>query len=500
MEEVVAALATDATGVIRKLDHKTAFVPYTLPGELIRFEVTREQSRFMRGRLLEVLTPSASRVAAPCRHFGNCGGCQIQHLHPDAHLELKKSWFLETCSRIGRMSPSDLERMKDVLTTVQLPQLKYRIRARIHILPPDSTHVMARVGFASAQTSDGADNSERDIIPIGECLILHPMLQQAMAALTTSLKNWSSLGLPQEPLQAELTICSGNWVQSSEEASDAPSERVALTLFSGGRKRKVVADRRTVQIRESLQRNGISMLDPKQGDILKIAPGSQARLIAGALPWSPQEQGSDVAAFAVHRLGFVQPHFCAPIVYRSWIRSRCAQAGLTSGSAEVWDLYGGSGLFGHSLAWQLCQCGISGRVRVVEENPHALEAARLCCPNPHHGITITHEHVATDHFLKAELKSSSLKSSGHFGPRIVIADPPRSGLGNNTVSLIARAMKAGLGGTRRDLFLISCDPAAGARDVAGLLSEGFKIESCLLADAFGMTRHYEILTHLSLDA
>ena len=55
--------------------HGLVFTPYALPGERIRAEVDGE-----RGKLVEVLTPSPHRVAAPCPHFTKCGGCAVQSL------------------------------------------------------------------------------------------------------------------------------------------------------------------------------------------------------------------------------------------------------------------------------------------------------------------------------------------------------------------------------------------------------------------------------------
>lgn len=50
------------------------FAPLTLPGEVVRGEV-RE------GRLeaVEIVTPSAERVAPVSPHYGECGGCALQH-------------------------------------------------------------------------------------------------------------------------------------------------------------------------------------------------------------------------------------------------------------------------------------------------------------------------------------------------------------------------------------------------------------------------------------
>ena len=45
------------------------FVPYALPGEKVRVDVSGG-----RGRLLDVLSPGAERTKAVCKHFAHCGG------------------------------------------------------------------------------------------------------------------------------------------------------------------------------------------------------------------------------------------------------------------------------------------------------------------------------------------------------------------------------------------------------------------------------------------
>jgi 23S rRNA (uracil1939-C5)-methyltransferase len=66
------------------------YVPFTLPDEKVSVE--RKASR---AALVEVLEPSPQRVAAPCRHFGACGGCSLQHLETGAYLGFKRERVVE---------------------------------------------------------------------------------------------------------------------------------------------------------------------------------------------------------------------------------------------------------------------------------------------------------------------------------------------------------------------------------------------------------------------
>lgn len=70
------------------------FVPLTLPGE--RVLVSGEGER---AALQEILDPSPDRVAPPCPHFGECGGCALQHWARDPYLDWKNQLVRQALSR-----------------------------------------------------------------------------------------------------------------------------------------------------------------------------------------------------------------------------------------------------------------------------------------------------------------------------------------------------------------------------------------------------------------
>jgi 23S rRNA (uracil1939-C5)-methyltransferase len=60
------------------------FSPLTLPGERVRASVAGK-----RAELIELLSPSPDRVSPPCPHFGECGGCALQHWRAEPYLAWK---------------------------------------------------------------------------------------------------------------------------------------------------------------------------------------------------------------------------------------------------------------------------------------------------------------------------------------------------------------------------------------------------------------------------
>jgi 23S rRNA (uracil1939-C5)-methyltransferase len=82
-------------------DGRAVFVPFALPGELVRIRLTEEKPRYCRGELIEILKPSLDRIQPRCRHFGACGGCHYQHLSYEKQLEVKTAVVVEQLERLA---------------------------------------------------------------------------------------------------------------------------------------------------------------------------------------------------------------------------------------------------------------------------------------------------------------------------------------------------------------------------------------------------------------
>ena len=140
-----------------------------------------------------------------------------------------------------------------------------------------------------------------------------------------------------------------------------------------------------------------------------------------------------------------------------------------SGETAV-DLYAGAGLFSTVL------CRTFAQVIAVESSQTS--HADLLYNSPANVKAIR---AATTDFLRSP--------SGKLQSDLVVLDPPRSGLGESVVRSLV-----GLGAHR--MTYISCDPATVSRDLAGLLSAGYRIEQVHLVDLFPQTYHLESVFHL----
>jgi 23S rRNA (uracil1939-C5)-methyltransferase len=131
--------------------------------------------------------------------------------------------------------------------------------------------------------------------------------------------------------------------------------------------------------------------------------------------------------------------------------------------ARLADLYGGVGLFAAAL-------GRGARVEAVEASASAAADARV--------------NLAA---LDARISRGDVARWRARRMDLVVADPPRAGLGRGGVRTVA-ATRAGR------LALVSCDAAALGRDTALLAAAGYRWAGSTLVDAFPHTAHVEVVT------
>ncbi|GAA4746204.1 class I SAM-dependent RNA methyltransferase [Actinomycetospora chibensis] len=136
--------------------------------------------------------------------------------------------------------------------------------------------------------------------------------------------------------------------------------------------------------------------------------------------------------------------------------------------ACAWDLYGGAGLIAAPLAERV---GPEGRVVLVESDPAATAAAGRCLAD-----------LPAVQVVRGRVEKVLNGLPGP--PAVVVADPPRKGLGRGLAGRLAEQ------GAER-IVLVACDPAALARDVAAMAEHGYRLDALRAFDAFPMTHHVE---------
>ena len=102
LEVEITALGGGGDG-IADTPQGTIFVPCSLPGDRLRVrpEKTRGKGRVFRAAIVARLADGPDRKAPVCRHFGDCGGCALQHLETAAYESWKAGRVRDALSRQG---------------------------------------------------------------------------------------------------------------------------------------------------------------------------------------------------------------------------------------------------------------------------------------------------------------------------------------------------------------------------------------------------------------
>jgi 23S rRNA (uracil1939-C5)-methyltransferase len=151
------------------------------------------------------------------------------------------------------------------------------------------------------------------------------------------------------------------------------------------------------------------------------------------------------------------------------VRTMAGAEALSGSFGPVVDAYGGGGLLAASLV------PLHVPVVLIEDNEFAIDDAKQNL----------RAHQAK--IVPVPVEEWRASAAG-----IIIADPARSGMGANAVKALAAS------GAPR-FVLVSCDPAAGSRDVRLLTEAGYVVDAVGVLDLFPHTNHLEMITSLSLN-
>ena len=100
----VSAIAKGGSGVVRE-GERTVFVPGVIAGETVEYAVQGRRRSAWTGKLLRVLDASPQRTCPPCPHFGECGGCNLQHMSYGEQLRSKTEILLANLKKIAGLAP-----------------------------------------------------------------------------------------------------------------------------------------------------------------------------------------------------------------------------------------------------------------------------------------------------------------------------------------------------------------------------------------------------------
>ena len=390
--------------------------------------------------LTEIVSAIPERVGPACRHFGACGGCQLQDLPQPAQLRAKRDMLRDLLKTSGISSAPE-----PVMHAAE--EYGYRNRARMRVEG-------GAVGYSR--------RASHAFLPVDECPIVTPLIWRAAEAL----RDLATSGSARWPAETESFELFANGDETALQLSVQVNATVAEVDRNAPRDFRMLADA-LQRVIPQLVGAGLSVAATPDPSLPRRVQETQRTEIAR---WGQPHLQYDVAGhtYRVTRNAFFQVNrFLTSTMVDLVVEQR-------SGTL-VYDLFAGAGLFSVQLAQRFAQV-----VAVEIGQPAAGDLAA-------HLRETGREHRAVRstalEFLEQQNRANAPR------PDLIVLDPPRAGLGPQALAALIRRGAP-------QIVYVSCDAGTFARDARALVDSGYSLTVLHLLDLFPQTFHTETIAVL----
>lgn len=433
-------------------------------GDVVRASVFKTKKNFIEARLVEVVSPSPTRVPPTCSHFGVCGGCKWQHVNYTEQLRIKRKLVADALHHLGGFT--DL----NVLETLPSPQI-FGYRNKMEFSFGDHRYLLeSEMGMDHAQLAKPANYAlgfhapgrfDR-VVDVDLCHIASPEMNTALS-LT---KTWAQ----RHALSIYSTHTHTGYLRNLVVRHAAGTGEFMVYLVTSNHEPELMADL-LAELKKTLGSSLTTFVNGVTSRKNTVARGDQDLALYG--PGYIREM-LDGLSFEISPGSFFQTNSRqAETLYRETV----ARA-KPRGDEVVYDLYCGTGTIALFLA-RACR-GVVG----AEVEPSAIaDAQRNAKANG----------LSNVQFLQLDLQNFAEAVRAfpkELQPGVVVVDPPRVGLHAKLVEELRRLAP-------RRIVYVSCNPASLARDLQLLCAEGLYTPDVVQpVDLFPHTYHVESVVAL----
>ena len=436
---------------LARVDNLVVFVPMLIPGDVVDIKVIRKRKKYLEGVVLQFHEYSPDRIAARCIHFGVCGGCKWQHLPYKLQLYYKEKQVRDNLIRIGKIELPDIS---PIIGSSEIflyrNKLEYtfsdkRWLTKEEVISDKKFEKEDALGFHIPGLFD-------KVLDIEECH-LQP---QPSNSIKNAVRQYSHANnLEFFDLREQKGFLRNIVIRNSLEGKvmvivvffhDDAERRNGLLEFLASSFPQITS---LMYIINSKRNDSLSDQNP-------ILYKGDDHLV----------EEMDGLKFRVGPKSFYQTNTRQALELYRIARDF---AGLT-GKEIVYDLYTGTGTIANYLA------AFAKKVIGIEYVDEAVQDAKL-----NSEINGIHNTV----FFSGDMKDilSETFFTSHGIPDVIITDPPRAGMHEDVIKIIASAKP-------ERIVYISCNPATQARDIQ-LFSDGYSVVSVQPVDMFPHTHHVE---------
>lgn len=428
------------------------FVEGAYPEDFVRAQITKKKSNYAEARIAEIIRKSPYRVEARCKYFGLCGGCKQQSLDYSKQLFYKNKQVIEHIQKIGGLKNFSIEEIAGAdsiyfyRNKLEFSFSDKRWLTKEEILSNTFEKNLFALGFHIPKIYD-------KVLDIDECFLQSELSNKILnftrnfflsenttAYSTKSHKGFlRNLVIKQAFVTKETMI---NLVTSDEDG-------VLLNKYASELKNRFPEITTIV--------NNISK------KLSQVAYGDYEKVLFGS--------------------GFIHD-FIGDYKFRisanSFFQTNTQQAERLyncivdfsefAGNEVVFDLFSGAGT-------------ISLFISKYVKNVFAFESSESAINDAKINTTINNVKNVTHNYF--DLNKSFLDVVRNFPkPDIIITDPPRNGMHQNTISDILNLLP-------EKIIYVSCNPSTQARDLKLLCENKYELIKIKPHDLFPHTYHIE---------
>jgi 23S rRNA (uracil1939-C5)-methyltransferase len=427
----IERLAYGGAGVGR-LDGKVCFVSGAAPGDQLLVSVHANKRSYCEATIAKIVSPGSGRIIPPCPIFGQCGGCQWQHIEYEEQLRAKEAIFSQAFSR----ARVEVDHIAPIIPSSFQYGYRYRVQVKI-------CWVQSRLIFGFYRTGT---HHVVEFPPDG-CLLAVPILNQALTEVRTVFSKFPD---PQSIPKLDLAVGDDGGVLAILHYLGTASESVATFL---------------IQQRDSMPAIAGMFLQLEKKHSIQRIYGTEH--VQYHVPSGVADH--DTCLLQVSRGGFSQIN----LPQNRRLVTEVFALMKPHPTDRILDLFCGNGNFSIPLA-------LAGAIVVGMDDYGG--SIRDAMTNAHNaGVDVDYRtcdaHRAVQSLLGHQERFTAM-----------LLDPPRAGA--RDISSVVH----GLG--MEYIVYVSCDPMTLTRDLAIILNNGYSVKFTRVIDLFPQTYHMESVTLL----
>ncbi len=421
---------------------QAVFVPGVLPPEEVIVKITDIKNNYSTGEIVAIKTRANKRTKPFCKHYGSCGGCQLQHIEYDEQLSLKEEMLIQT---IGRYSDLNINDIKFNSIIPSENDRNYRYKAQ---MPVRNTKNGIMTGLFELNTNE--------LVEIQDCPVHAKKINVINQQILEILDKYEINAFDPQTMRGLMRYI----VTRVSHATDKVQVTLVVTIYNKALKSAAaeiieLLDVESVAISKNRDAKNIAIF----GEEVEILEGSRAI-----------QEGIDDVIYDLTPKAFYQLNPAQAIRLYQEVESHLDY----EKDKIIFDAYCGSG-------------AISMLVSKKAEKVVGIDASKESIYSARHNVKINNR--KNIEFSIGEVKEViPMYYQKRIIPDCIIIDPPRSGIDDETLQLFNSKVV-------KKLIYVSCNPSTLAKNLK-VLSKRYKVESITPVDMFPHTSHIESVTVL----